>query len=97
MHACLAQLDQHQTCQPVMVSVVSSNPTGGNFIFLRHLNVNFVQNDRNVRFVLFTKTSNIDHISPVVCETQRIRFFHVIVKRAASEPLLSANRIATLN
>ena len=38
-HACLAQLDQHQTCNPVMVSVASLNP-------------------RNVRFVLFTKTSN---------------------------------------
>ena len=42
-HACLAQLDQHQTCKPVMASVVRSNPTGGNFIFLRHLNANFVQ------------------------------------------------------
>ena len=46
-HACLAQLDQHQTCKPVMVSVVSlnptENPTGGNFIFLRHLDANFVQ------------------------------------------------------
>ena len=42
-HACLAQLDQHQTCKPVMVSVVSSNPTGGNLIFLRHLDANFVQ------------------------------------------------------
>ena len=42
-HACLAQLDQHQTCKPVMASVVSSNPTGGNFIFLRHLDANFVQ------------------------------------------------------
>ena len=40
---CLAQLDRHQICKPVMVSVVSSSPTGGNFIFLRHLNVNFVQ------------------------------------------------------
>ena len=40
-HACLAQLDRHQTCKPV--SVVSSNPTGGNFIFLRHLDANFVQ------------------------------------------------------
>ena len=40
-HACLAQLDQHQTCKPV--SVVSSSPTGGNFIFLRHLDANFVQ------------------------------------------------------
>ena len=26
-----------------MVSVVSSNPIGGNFIFLRHLDANFVQ------------------------------------------------------
>ena len=42
-HACLTQLDQHQTCKPMMVSVVSSNPTGGNFIFLRHFDVNFVQ------------------------------------------------------
>ena len=40
-----------------MVSVVSSSPTGGNFIFLRHLDVNFVQKCQNVRFVLFTKTS----------------------------------------
>ena len=53
----LAQLDQHQICKPVMVSVVSSNPTGGNFILLRHLDAKFVQNDRNVKFVLFTKTS----------------------------------------
>ena len=41
-HACLAQLDQHQTCKPVIVVVVSSNPTGGNFIFL-NLDANFVQ------------------------------------------------------
>ena len=32
-HVCLVQLDQHQTCKPVMVSVVSSNPAGGNFNF----------------------------------------------------------------
>ena len=32
-HVCLAQLDQHQTCKPVMASVVNSIPTGGNFIF----------------------------------------------------------------
>ena len=32
-HACLAQLDQHQPGKPVMVSVVSSSPTGVNFIF----------------------------------------------------------------
>ena len=56
-HVCLAQLDQHQTCIPVMVSVLSSSPTGGNFIFLRHLKANLAnlyKNDRNVRFVLFT-------------------------------------------
>ena len=38
-----AYLDRHQTCKPVIVSVVSESPTGGNFIFLRHLNANFVQ------------------------------------------------------
>ena len=42
-HAYLAQLNQHQTSKQVMVSVVSSNPTGGNFIFLRYLDANFVQ------------------------------------------------------
>ena len=42
-HAYLAQLDQHQTRNPVMVGVMSSNPTGDNFIFLRHLDANFVQ------------------------------------------------------
>ena len=29
-HVCLAQLDQHQTCKVVMVSVVSSSATGTN-------------------------------------------------------------------
>ena len=48
-HACLAQLDQHQTCKPVMVSAVSSSPTGGNFIFLRHFDAHLYKNDRNVR------------------------------------------------
>ena len=32
-HVYLAQLDRHQTCKPVMVSVESSSPSGGNFIF----------------------------------------------------------------
>ena len=36
-------LDRHQTCKPVMVSVASSSPTGGNFNFLRHLNAYSVQ------------------------------------------------------
>ena len=43
-HVCLAQLDQHHTYKPVMISVVNSSSTGGNLIFLRHLDVNFVQN-----------------------------------------------------
>ena len=42
-HDCLKQLDRHQTCKTVIVSTVSLSPTGGNFIFLRHLNANFVQ------------------------------------------------------
>ena len=42
-HDCLKQLNRHQTCKTVMVSAVSLSPTGGNFIFLRHLNANFVQ------------------------------------------------------
>ena len=35
MHACSAQLDQHQTCKPVTVSVVSSYPAVGNFNFVQ--------------------------------------------------------------
>ena len=44
----------------MMVSVVSSNPTGGNFIFFKMCTSMLIlyKNDRNVRFVLFTKTSN---------------------------------------
>ena len=41
----------------MMVSVVSSSPTGGNFIFENILMLILYKNDRNVRFVLFTKTS----------------------------------------
>ena len=44
-HACLAQLDQHQTCKPVMVSVVR-----GNIIFLRHLDANNNNNNNNSLF-----------------------------------------------
>ena len=43
VHVYLAQWDRNQTCKPVMVSVVSSSPTGGNSIFLRHHNATFVQ------------------------------------------------------
>ena len=40
--ASVAYLDEHSTLDPVMVSVVSSNPTGGNFLkFFKTLDVNF--------------------------------------------------------
>ena len=54
----LTELDQHQTCKPMMVSVVSSSPTGG----------------KNVRFVLFTKTSNICHFTLFVCAECKLMF-----------------------
>ena len=38
----MAHLDKHSTLDPVMVSVVSSNPTGGNFLkIFKPLDVNF--------------------------------------------------------
>ena len=38
----MAYLDKHSTLDPVMVSVVSSNPTGSNFLkFLKPFDVNF--------------------------------------------------------
>ena len=37
----MAYLDKHSTLAPVMVNVVSSNPTGGNFLkFFKPLDVN---------------------------------------------------------
>ena len=57
-HACIAQLDQHQTCKLVMVSVVSFSPTGGNFIFFYDISMLILnKNDINVKFIIFTKTS----------------------------------------
>ena len=41
-HACLAQLDQHQTCKSVMVLWVQISLEATLF-FLRHLDANFVQ------------------------------------------------------
>ena len=38
----VAYLDRHSALDPVMVSVVTSNPTGGNFLkFFKLLDVNF--------------------------------------------------------
>ena len=61
-HACLAQLDRHQTCKPVMVSVVSSSPTGGNFIFLRHINANFIQKCQKCQIcVIYENLDSVQH------------------------------------
>ena len=68
-HACLAQLDRHQTCKPVMVSVVSSSPTGGNFTFLRQLNANFGQRCQKCQIcviyenLVYVKTANCNYIN----------------------------------
>ena len=59
-HACLTQLDQHQTCKVVMVSVVSSNPTGCNFIFLRHLDANFVRKWQKCQICVIYKNLDWD-------------------------------------
>ena len=41
-HGSVAYLDKHSTLDPVMVSVVSSNPTEGNFLkFFKPLDANF--------------------------------------------------------
>ena len=41
-HGSVAYLDKHSILDLVMVSVVSSNPTGGNFLkFCKPLDVNF--------------------------------------------------------
>ena len=41
-HASVAYLDKYSTLNPVMVNVVSSISTGGNFLkFFKPLNVNF--------------------------------------------------------
>ena len=58
-HVCLVHLERHQTCKQVMVSIVSSSARGGNFIFLDTSMLILYKNVRNVRFMLFTKSSNI--------------------------------------
>ena len=79
-HVCLAQLVRHQTCKLVMVSVVSSIPTGGNFIFKDTSMLILYKNVRNVRFVLFTKTSSVRTV-------RRIRdLIPVLATRAADVP-----------
>ena len=47
-----------------MVSVVSSNPTGGNLIFLRHIDANFVQKCQKCQ--IFVIYENLD------CATLRL-------------------------
>ena len=69
----------HQTCKPVIISVVSSNPTGGNFNFLDTSIVILYKNDRNVRFVLYTKTSSEKNITEnlLLCEFNQF-CFHLV-------------------
>ena len=53
-------MDRHQTRKPVMASIVSSSPTGGNFIFLTHLNANFVQKCQKCQISVIYE--NLDHV-----------------------------------
>ena len=82
-HIWFAQLDKRQTrSKPVMVrrSVVSSIPTGGNFIFCWNflhptLMSIFYKNGKSVRFV---KTSNYPHKDPsmsILCRNVRFVLF----------------------
>ena len=77
-HVWLAQLDKQQTFKLVMVSVASSIPTGGNFIFLLQLfKTPFVQKCQNVRFVLFRKQSTEKYIPPFRgIDTSSLQFDH---------------------
>ena len=68
-HACLAQLDPHQTCKPLMVSVVSLSPTGGSFNFLRHLNANFVQKLQKCQICVIYK--NLEWIDSILIPSER--------------------------
>ena len=74
-HACLAQLDQHQTCKPVMVIVVSSNPTGGNFILLNISMLILYKNDRNVRFCVFYENLGCCQVRT---DPHIVKFVHVL-------------------
>ena len=55
-HGSVAYLDKHSTLDPMVVSVVSSNPTGGNFLkFFKPFDVNF---DLKCKCDLFVKNSS---------------------------------------
>ena len=73
-HGRLAQLDKHQTSKPVMVSV-SSIPTKDNFIFATST-VILYKNVRNLRSLLFTKTSNVLATEQEVCSLSVSSQFH---------------------
>ena len=69
MHDKLAELDKHQTFKPVMINVVSSIPTGGNFIFcwniLKSLDVNFEQKCQKCQICVIYETFEWNQRSPV--------------------------------
>ena len=61
----MAYLDKHSTLDPVMVSVVSSNPTGGNFLKnFKLLDVNF---GLKCKCDLIVKNSNRRHKAACNC------------------------------
>ena len=90
-HGSVAYLDKHSTLDPVMVSVVSSNPTGGNFLkFLKLFKVNLglkckcdliVKNSSTT--VLFThiikKINGASHKNPDMDATYKRGFKFVIL------------------
>ena len=63
-HACLAQLDQHQTCKPVMVQI----PLQATLFFLRHLDANFVQ-----KFQKFQICVIYENLEYIICGVDLIK------------------------
>ena len=60
-HVCLAQLDRHQTCKPVMVSC-DFNSHWRQLYFFKDISMLILyRNVRNVKFMLFSKTSNVSN------------------------------------
>ena len=76
-HGSVAYLDKHSTLDPVMVSVVSSNPTGGNFLkFFKLLDVN---SGLKCKCDLIVKNSNMfvgwKHICKIEIHSESMMMF----------------------
>ena len=103
-HASMAYLDKHSALDPMMVSVVSSIPTGGNFLkFFKPLDVNFSLKCKcdlivkNSILLLLTTTSLIFLADGGKTKTPRRRTLcHVTVRLprlTTANPLRRASRI----